>query len=407
MDIIDINNIIKKLEIHFNKNIESVIINLSNLSNKNDTININGLNIRTLYNYNNDNDNDNCKNTIFIPVNIQQDFHKKYGSILSYDEEYFQKLVLYFFLQLNVHKIISDVSAEDFIYKDDIINRNKKLILIGNSLKPDEITLLLSIKNNDNYNNYIQKGNKSLIIFIIDDIWQLIYFTKRFNEMYEDCIFNYDINIIIIENNTNTNTNNNDFYDLSPTSLRLINKILSPNLTIGLKVFGTKLKNITKCFFSLLSFYNTITINKDINYLTQYEYVIKIDTCIENHNIREKQLCKIFNEQNLSNYNYNYNYTNHAYVCYLLNILGLKNIFQEQNMEFSKRKYENIERCINIDINIDININKYYKIKTNLINTNKLWIINNELNDDEKINTKYMSMSEASIQLLDLLSSLD
>jgi hypothetical protein len=387
----DIRDIIKKIEMHFNKNIESVIIDLSKLSNTIDTIDINGLNI-TIYN----NDNVNDKNTIYIPVNIQQEFHKKYGSIISidiYDEEYFQKLVLYFFLQLNVYKIISDISAEDFIYKDDIINRNKKLILIGNALKPDEITVLLS----KNKNNYIQKNNKSLIIFIIDDIWQLIYFSKRFNEMYEDGIFNYEINIIIIENNKNTN---NDFYDLSPTIFKLINKILSPNLTIGLKVFGTKLKNITKCFFSLLSFYNTNNKTNEDNYFKQYEYVIKIDTSIEKHNIREKQLCKIFNEQHLSNYNYNY--TNHAYVCYLLNILGLKNIFQEQNMEFSKRKYENIERC-----NINININKYYKIKTNLINKNKLWIINNELNDDENINTKYMSMSEASIQLLDLLSSLD
>ena len=367
------------------------LINLSQLSYATNSFNIGDICIRATYDY----ESDICdENTFCIPSHIQEDFHKKYGSVLNIEDD-FPKLVLYFFLQLEIKKIISDVNAEEFIYKDDINKCNKKLILIGNALCPDEITKLISSGHNVLSSELIKQNfNKSLIVFIVNDIWQLVYFSKRFMEMYEDGNFNYDINVIV--NYGDGDEDCNEFYNLSKTSISLIQKILElPGVNIS--AIGTTLNNVTKCFCQfLLNFHN--------DKFNIYEYIVKIDTCIEKHDIREIELWNVLvhsmnNVQNGEN-NKKYTYNNHAYVCYLLNILGI-NKFNEQNMEFSKKKYENIENIQNIEKVSQIS--PYFKLKTETIKKYKLWILSEELSDDELYSDKYMSLSDATVQLFHLL----
>jgi hypothetical protein len=368
--------------------------------------NIKDIMVNTVDSVDTDTDTD-TNNYFLIPYMIQDNFKKKYDLIFDFsddddddddDGDYFQKLLLYFFLQFD-NIIISDVDANEFIYKSDIVNRYKKLILIGNALKPDEITQLMVLPKYT-----IQNGNKSLIIFIVDDIWQLIYFSKRFHEMYEENIFNYDINLIITETYIKTDIkHDNIFYTLPQPIILLINKILGLPDNICVSIIGTTLKNTTKCFLSLLDFYNYDTNFNQFNQFNQYEYIVKLDTTIEKHDIRNKQINMLFYEDN----KYEYKYTNHAYVCYLLNILDLYN-FPEQEMEFSKRKYEYIEKNIHIDDNDDNDDNKYFKIHSSLLKHKKiLHCINNELDDihDLEQDNKYISLHYAGVQVLRLLSS--
>ena len=371
------------------KLVKSNIINLSQLSKETSSFNIGDICIRSNYDY----ENDACiENTCIIPSVIQQDFHRKYGSVLNSTED-FPKLVLYYFLQLDVEKIISDVDADEFICKDDIINRNKKLILIGNAIYPTEICKLLPRPTE------LQKQilNKSLIVFIITDVYQLVYFSKRFMEMYSEGQFNYDIEVII---NYKYNHNNNDdsFYNLSKVSTDLIKKILGlPGVNIS--ACGTNLTNLTKCFYSFLHKHNKN------NYFDSYEYIVKIDTSTEKHDIREIEL---FNVLTKLDYRKTYTYNNHPYVCYLLNVLGVKK-FPEQEFEFSKKLYEKIERTNKHRDNGDNGYASYFRIKTEIIKKYKMWVILEELNDTDLYLEKdldldkYMSLYEASLELFDIL----
>ena len=70
-------------------------------------------------------------------------------------------------------------------------------------------------------------------------------------------------------------------------------------------------------------------------------------------------------------------------------------------MEFSKKKYENIENIQNIEKVSQIS--PYFKLKTETIKKYKLWILSEELSDDELYSDKYMSLSDATVQLFHLL----
>lgn len=333
--------------------------------------------------------NSTCTTKFFvIPNDVQNEFYAKYSSLDIKAIHDFVKLVIYLLMKLDVNKIISDIDADEFICADDIEDRNNKLVLTSRGIQPDAITKLIPKPGIINQNIMNESRKKTLVILFVNDVRQLTYFSKRFTEMYEECNFYCDITVILRDDRLSNETKENIF-PVNKTINGLIKNIFNFLGTV-VKVFGSNLTNTIKSFYSYME--------KSQKTLPTYHDIIKLDTQIECHKVREELLWEVFGMRiRKTEKDKKYSYANHPYVCYLLNILKI-NKFPEQKMEFSLEKHDNLER------KKQFNCPNYFYCMSSTIVDNKLWMIEKEIDEGKNKNeNKYMSISQASQQLLNVL----